>query len=99
MSCQQVPTTPAFNPYPRSVQVGEFEVAIGGGIWVAISGRARPVELKYRWVTALRHQVANNTSPQVLDESLCHLELDFQVFASQQWRFLKFSRVRPLGWL
>ena len=36
MSCQQVPTTPALNPYPRSVQVGEFEVAIGGGIWVAI---------------------------------------------------------------
>ena len=36
MSCQQVPTAPAFNPYPRSVQVGEFEVAIGGGIWVAI---------------------------------------------------------------
>ncbi len=44
------------------------------------------------------HQ-SNNTSPQVLDESLCHLELDFQVFASQQWRFLKFSRVRSLGWL
>lgn len=39
MSCQQVPTTPAFNPYPRSVQVGEFEVAIGGGIWVAIRAR------------------------------------------------------------
>ena len=39
MSCQQVPTAPAFNPYPRSVQVGEFEVAIGGGIWVAIGGR------------------------------------------------------------
>ena len=38
MSCQQVPTAPAFNPYPRSVQVGEFEVAIGGGIWVAIGG-------------------------------------------------------------
>jgi hypothetical protein len=38
MSCQQVPTTPAFNPYPRSVQVGEFEVAIDGGIWVAIRG-------------------------------------------------------------
>lgn len=36
MSCQQVPTAPAFNPYPRSVQVGEFEVAIDGGIWVAI---------------------------------------------------------------
>ena len=39
MSCQQVPTAPAFNPYPRSVQVGEFEVAIGGGIWVAIRVR------------------------------------------------------------
>ena len=39
MSCQQVPTAPAFNPYPRSVQVGEFEVAIGGGIWVAIGVR------------------------------------------------------------
>lgn len=38
MSCQQVPTTPALNPYPRSVQVGEFEVAIDGGIWVAIRG-------------------------------------------------------------
>lgn len=36
MSCQQVPTTPAFNLYPRSVQVGEFEVAISGGVWVAI---------------------------------------------------------------
>lgn len=36
MSCQQVPTAPAFNPYPRSVQVGEFEVAISGGVWVAI---------------------------------------------------------------
>ena len=38
MSCQQVPTAPAFNPYPRSIQVGEFEVAITGGIWVAIRG-------------------------------------------------------------
>ena len=48
MSCQQVPTTPAFNPYPRSVQVGEFEVAIDGGIWVAIrvmtSPQALPVQ-------------------------------------------------------
>ena len=35
-SCQQVPTAPAFTPCPRSVQVGEFEVAIDGGIWVAI---------------------------------------------------------------
>ena len=46
MSCQQVPTAPAFNPYPRSVQVGEFEVAIGGGIWVAIG--AQPARLSYR---------------------------------------------------
>ena len=36
MSCLQVPATPAFNPYPRLVQVGEFEVATDGGIWVAI---------------------------------------------------------------
>jgi hypothetical protein len=40
MSCQQVPAAPALNPYPRSVQVGEFEVATDGGIWVAI--RATP---------------------------------------------------------
>ena len=44
MSCQQVPTTPAFNPYPRSVQVGEFEVAIGGGIWVAIGALLRDAQ-------------------------------------------------------
>ena len=44
MSCQQVPTTPAFNPYPRSVQVGEFEVAIGGGIWVAIGEKIVTLE-------------------------------------------------------
>lgn len=46
MSCQQVPTTPAFNPYPRSVQVGEFEVAIGGGIWVAIGDFSRETNEK-----------------------------------------------------
>lgn len=44
MSCQQVPTAPAFNPYPRSVQVGEFEVAIDGGVWVAIGGRLKAVK-------------------------------------------------------
>ncbi len=44
MSCQQVPTTPAFNLYPRSVQVGEFEVAIDGGIWVAIRGEPQKWE-------------------------------------------------------
>lgn len=32
-----MPTTPVFTPYPRSVQVGEFEVAITGGICLAIS--------------------------------------------------------------
>lgn len=47
MSCQQVPTAPAFNPYPRSVQVGEFEVAIGGGIWVAIGGHMGEEDLLY----------------------------------------------------
>ena len=35
-SCQQVPTVSALNPCPRSIQVGDFEVAKGGGIWVAI---------------------------------------------------------------
>ncbi len=51
MSCQQVPTAPAFNPYPRSVQVGEFEVAIGGGIWVAIGVHAEHALLRqgFRW--------------------------------------------------
>lgn len=44
MSCQQVPTAPAFNPYPRSVQVGEFDVATDGGIWVAIGVPMRLVE-------------------------------------------------------
>jgi hypothetical protein len=31
-----VPTVSALRPCPRSIQVGEFEVAISGGIWVAI---------------------------------------------------------------
>ena len=53
MSCQQVPTAPAFNPYPRSVQVGEFEVAIGGGIWVAI-GDQRSTQTTPAPVLALR---------------------------------------------
>ena len=35
-SCPQVPTVSALRPCPRSIQVGEFEVAINGGIWVAI---------------------------------------------------------------
>jgi len=49
MSCQQVPTAPALKPYPRSVQVGEFEVAISGGVWVAI----RVQELADRLTLAL----------------------------------------------
>lgn len=48
MSCQQVPTTPAFNLYPRSVQVGEFEVAIDGGIWVAIRAVAAAAAVQSR---------------------------------------------------
>ena len=43
MSCQQVPTAPALKPYPRSVQVGEFEVAISGGVWVAIRDRRQVI--------------------------------------------------------
>ncbi len=39
-----VPVVPAFNPYPRPVQVGEFEVATGGGFWVAVGVRARGME-------------------------------------------------------
>jgi len=31
-----VPTVSALNPCPRSIQVGEFEVAKGGGVWVAV---------------------------------------------------------------
>jgi hypothetical protein len=33
-----VPTVSALRPCPRSIQVEEFEVAISGGIWVAIRG-------------------------------------------------------------
>jgi hypothetical protein len=34
-----VPTVSALNPCPRSIQVGEFEVAKGGGIWVAVRAK------------------------------------------------------------
>ena len=61
MSCQQVPTAPAFNPYPRSVQVGEFEVAIGGGIWVAIGAllerQAAGINALYGAIDAFTNQV------------------------------------------
>ena len=40
-SCQQVPTVSALRPCPRSIQVGEFEVAISGGVWVAAGGLAQ----------------------------------------------------------
>ena len=43
MSCQQVPAAPAFTPCPRSTQVGEFEVAISGGVWVAIGELRNPL--------------------------------------------------------
>lgn len=39
-SCPQVPTVSALRPCPRSIQVGEYEAAISGGIWVAIRGLA-----------------------------------------------------------
>jgi hypothetical protein len=35
-----VPAAPAFTPCPRSTQVGEFDVAISGGVWVAIGALA-----------------------------------------------------------
>ena len=61
MSCQQVPTAPAFNPYPRSVQVGEFEVAIGGGIWVAIG--ALEAKKAANWRSACRRSPAGGLNP------------------------------------
>ena len=39
-----MPTASALNPCPRSIQVGEFEVAISGGIWVAIRGSSTRIE-------------------------------------------------------
>ena len=48
MSCQQVPTAPAFTPYPRSTQVEEFDLAISGGVWVAIGA------VPLFWFTLLR---------------------------------------------
>ena len=63
MSCQQVPTAPAFNPYPRSVQVGEFEVAIGGGIWVAIGAQNTPMLLSLH----IDQQAPNHYTARVLD--------------------------------
>lgn len=35
VSCQQAPAVLAFTPCLRFTQMGEFEVAITGGIWVA----------------------------------------------------------------
>jgi hypothetical protein len=34
-----VPAAPALTPCPRSTQVGEFEVAISGGVWVAAGAK------------------------------------------------------------
>jgi hypothetical protein len=44
-SCPQVPTVSALRPCPRSIQVGEFEVAISGGVWVAIREQSKPDRL------------------------------------------------------
>jgi len=35
----------ALRPCPRSIQVGEFEVAISGGIWVAIRALSQCADL------------------------------------------------------
>ncbi|MDO9146724.1 MAG: hypothetical protein Q7U52_03510, partial [Hydrogenophaga sp.] len=37
-----------FDPCPRSIQVGEFEVAISGGVWVAAGGLLLQ-DLLYQW--------------------------------------------------
>ena len=85
MSCQQVPTTPAFNPYPRSVQVGEFEVAIGGGIWVAI--RAIGTMTYLDELTALHQHpdsVVNRVRTQICRGQFCvqFLACDWNFFTS-----------------
>jgi hypothetical protein len=51
-----VPTVSALNPCPRSIQVGEFEVAIGGGIWVAI-------RVEKTWVSCALQTDAYTTAP------------------------------------
>ena len=56
MSCQQVPTTPAFNPYPRSVQVGEFEVATA---LVSLLGLQDMTYLAKQAGAAARGEIAN----------------------------------------
>lgn len=75
MSCQQVPTTPAFNPYPRSVQVGEFEVAIGGGIWVAIREEQRG-EYPSLWAAIESIAPKIGCVPQTLNEWVKRAEVD-----------------------
>lgn len=67
MSCQQVPTAPAFNPYPRSVQVGEFEVAIGGGIWVAIGAMLNERLAGRDFIATDRFSVADITAVVAVD--------------------------------
>jgi integrase len=60
MSCLQVPAAPAFNPYPRLVQVGEFEVATGGGIWVAIRATAYGTHTMRRTKASLIYRRTKN---------------------------------------
>ena len=51
----------ALNPCPRSIQVGDFEVAIGGGIWVAIRAQgARAMEAS----AAATHRYSAGVDPQ-----------------------------------
>ena len=89
MSCQQVPTTPAFNPYPRSVQVGEFEVAIGGGIWVAI--RAEQLQDLWEGKTVQQREVTNYS----LSGDAVHIHMQFSVLGGHQddWSLVLLSLV------
>jgi len=51
--CQQVPKVYELRPYTQTIQVGEFEVARSGEVWVAIRGRKRTqsnrVHSRHRW--------------------------------------------------
>ena len=57
MSRQTGADDAGFTPRSRSIQVEEFEVAIPGGIWVAIGGQM-PAEQLLSWAAAWRPNAA-----------------------------------------
>jgi len=50
MSCRTAKPILGSDPITslRGAQVGDFEVATGGGIWVATGGNARPIKAALR---------------------------------------------------